>query len=249
MMIRILNRFGLSSVFRLSSALLLGPLFLGSLWLCSTACSERLEPPSASAPAKETVSPPLIEERGPLVIFLGDSLTAGYGLSAEQAYPALIEAYLNETGQQVRVVNAGISGDTTAGGLARLDWLLRQQPDILVVCLGANDGLRGVPLDSSEVNLRSIVEQAQAQDIQVLLAGMLIPPNYGPDYAERFAAIYPRLAKEFDVPLIPFLLEGVAAHPELNLPDGIHPTAEGQRIVAETVLPFLAPLVESISTQ
>ncbi len=241
MMIRKLSHFGLSSA-----------LFSSALLFCCLACGERSHPPQASTAtgrgdASATTSRTPVEGRGPLVIFLGDSLTAGYGLSEEQAYPALIEARLEQTPQRIRVVNAGISGDTTAGGLARLDWLLRQQPDILVVCLGANDGLRGVAPDSSEANLRSIIEQAQARDIQVLLAGMLIPPNYGPDYAELFAAIFPTLAREFDVPLIPFLLEGVAARPELNLPDGIHPTAEGQRIVADTVLPLLVPLVDRIA--
>lgn len=187
-----------------------------------------------------------MEDR-PLVVFLGDSLTAGYGLDQEQSFPSLLEARLEEAGQPIKVVNAGISGDTTAGGLHRLDWLLRQQPDILVVCLGANDGLRGVELASSEENLRKIVTQAKAQDVEVLLVGMLIPPNYGPDYSTQFAAIYPKLAEELDVPLLPFLLEGVAADPALNLADGIHPNAEGQEIVAGTVLEALQPLLLQVS--
>ena len=181
-----------------------------------------------------------------LVIFLGDSLTAGYELDETQAFPALIEARLRAAGRAVRVVNAGVSGDTTAGGLARLDWLLRQQPDVLFVGLGGNDGLRGTPLAASEANLRAIVERAGAAGVRVLLAGMLMPPNYGPDYTEAFAAIYPRLAADLGVPLIPFLLEGVAARPELNLPDGIHPNAEGQRIVAGTVLSHLEPLLNDL---
>ncbi len=179
----------------------------------------------------------------PLVIFLGDSLTAGYGLDPEQAFPALVEKRLIEAGHSVRVVNAGVSGDTTAGGLARLDWLLRQEPDVLVVGLGANDGLRGIELDSSESNLRQILQRVLAKDMHVLLAGMLLPPNYGQDYTDRFAEIYPRLASELDVPLLPFLLAGVAARPGLNLPDGIHPNAEGQKIVAETVYRQVEPLV------
>ena len=149
----------------------------------------------------------------------------------------------------MKVVNAGVSGDTTAGGLARLDWLLRQEPDVLFVGLGGNDGLRGVPLESSEANLRQILERAQTADARILLAGMLIPPNYGEDYTRQFADLYPRLAADFDVPLIPFLLEGVAAREELNLADGIHPNAEGQRIVAETVLGYLEPLVDEAAAR
>jgi acyl-CoA thioesterase-1 len=182
------------------------------------------------------------EER-PLVVFLGDSLTAGFGLGEEQAYPALAGAALAAEGRPVRVVNAGVSGDTSAGGLARLDWVLRLAPDAVVVELGPNDGLRGLALDATEANLREIVERSRAAGARVLLAGMLIPPNYGPDYAGRFAAIYPRLAAELDVPLVPFLLEGVGGEPDLNLADGIHPNAAGHRRLAENVLPHLRPLV------
>lgn len=188
-------------------------------------------------------------EKPPLVVFLGDSLTAGYGLDEEQAFPALVESRLEAAGQPIRMVNAGISGDTTAGGLNRLDWLLSQQPDILVVSLGANDGLRGVELTSSEENLRQIVTKAKEKGVKVLLVGMLIPPNYGPDYTEQFAAIYPKLAEELDVALLPFLLEGVAADPELNLADGIHPNAEGHEILATTVLQHLTPLLDGLDAE
>ncbi|MEO1368195.1 MAG: arylesterase, partial [Acidobacteriota bacterium] len=173
-----------------------------------------------------------------------DSLTAGYGVNEDDGFPMRVERRLQEEGHSVRVINGGVSGDTTAGGLRRLSWLLRQDPDVLMVALGGNDGLRGLDLDDSESNLRLIIEQAQAADVRVLLAGMLMPPNYGEDYTERFAAIYPRLAEDFDVALIPFLLEGVAGDPELNQPDGIHPTAEGQEIVAEVVLGHLKPLLK-----
>ena len=182
-----------------------------------------------------------------LVVFLGDSLTAGYELDEAESFPSLVEARLRESGRAVKIVNAGVSGDTTAGGLARLDWLLRQEPDVLFVGLGGNDGLRGVQLESSEANLRAILERAQAAGVRVLLAGMLIPPNYGLDYTTRFAEIYPRLADELDVPLIPFLLENVAARDDLNLPDGIHPNAEGQKLVAETVLPYIERLVDEVA--
>jgi acyl-CoA thioesterase-1 len=179
----------------------------------------------------------------PVVVFLGDSLTAGFGLAAEEAFPALVAAALAARGAPIRAINAGVSGDTTAGGLRRLDWALKSRPQVVVVALGANDGLRGQPLRSIEDNLRAIVERARAAGARVLLAGMLMPPNYGGEYASGFAAIYPRLAKQLGVPLVPFLLEGVAGHPELNQPDGIHPTAEGQRIVARNVEPYLAELV------
>ena len=179
----------------------------------------------------------------PVVVFLGDSLTAGFGLAAEEAFPALVAATLAGRGTPIRAINAGVSGDTTAGGLRRLDWALKSRPEVVVVALGANDGLRGQPLESIEANLNAIVEKARAAGARVLLAGMLMPPNYGGEYASGFAAIFPRVAKQQGVPLVPFLLEGVAGHPELNQPDGIHPTAEGQRIVARNVEPYLAELV------
>lgn len=183
------------------------------------------------------------------MVFLGDSLTAGYGLEEAEGFPARVGAELGRRGVAVRVVNAGVSGDTTAGGLARLDWLLAQRPRILVVGLGANDGLRGLSLGHTEANLREIVRRARAAGVAVLLLGMRIPPNYGADYSGEFAALYPRLARELAVPLVPFLLDGVAARPELNLPDGIHPTAEGQARVAENVVPLLEPLVRHLPAQ
>lgn len=230
----------------LRSLSLIGLCFLGIA--CGTetgSTSPDTEPPTMAEP--QAPSTPAPDDRT-LIIFLGDSLTAGFGLDEPQAFPAIVEKSLIEAGHAVRVVNAGISGDTTAGGLARLDWLLRQEPDILVVGLGGNDGLRGVPLESSEANLRAILERAKSQSIRLLLAGMLIPPNYGQDYTEHFAGIYPRLAEELDIPLIPFLLEGVAAQPELNLADGIHPNVQGQLIVARTVLEHLRPLVEDVES-
>ena len=196
------------------------------------------EPPDS--PAAAAVEP---EDDRVLVVFLGDSLTAGLGLEEEQAYPAVTASLLAAEGFDLRVVNAGVSGDTTAGGVARLDWLLRQEPDVLVVSLGANDGLRGLAVEHSEENLCRIVERARRAGARVLLCGMLMPPNYGP-YAEEFNAVFPRLAAELEVPLVPFLLEGVAARPELNLADGMHPNAEGQRRMAETLLPYLRPLVD-----
>lgn len=209
--------------------------------------AEAAAAPAASAvttaePAAAPVAAPV--SNGPLVIFLGDSLTAGYGLPENQAYPALLERRLVAKGAPVRILNAGVSGDTTAGGLARLDWLLKQKPDVLVVGLGGNDGLRGLDLGQSEKNLREIVRRGKAAGAEVLLLGMMIPPNYGRDYTERFRTMYPKIADEFDVPLVPFLLEGVGGIADLNQADGIHPTAKGQKIVADNVEPYLVDLMK-----
>ena len=176
-------------------------------------------------------------------MFLGDSLTAGYGLAEDEAFPALLGAQLRERGRPVRVVNAGVSGDTSAGGLRRLPWLLTQRPDVLVVALGANDGLRGLPVTLTEDNLRAIVSQARGAGARVLLLGLRLPPNLGADYVRAFEAVYPRVAKETGVPLVPFFLEGVGGVAALNQEDGIHPTGEGQRRIADTVLPHLMPLL------
>ncbi|MES1241103.1 MAG: arylesterase [Acidobacteriota bacterium] len=196
----------------------------------------------APAPPRPPVAAAAVRTE-PVVVFLGDSLTAGYGLEESQAYPTLVKASLEKAGHPVRMVNAGVSGDTTAGGLARLDWLLSQKPDVVVVGLGGNDGLRGLPLAEIEKNLREIVRRSKASGARVLLLGMQIPPNYGPEYAKGFAEIYPRIAKEMDVPLVPFLLEGVGGVARLNQADGIHPTAEGQVKVAATVTPYLEKML------
>jgi acyl-CoA thioesterase-1 len=197
--------------------------------------------PAAAAPAAGPAAEP--HTAGPLVVFLGDSLTAGLGLDEDQAYPARLAARLTAHGTSIRVINAGVSGDTSAGGLARLDWLLGQHPDVVVVGLGANDALRGLPLDDTEKNLREILRRCRAAGARVLLLGMQIPPNYGPDYAGGFAAMYPRIAEDLDVPLVPFLLEGVGGVADLNQADGIHPTAEGQEKVADNVMPHLEKIL------
>jgi acyl-CoA thioesterase I len=178
-----------------------------------------------------------------VIVALGDSLTAGLGVGADEAYPALLEARLRREGFSYRVVNAGVSGDTSAGGLRRVDWALRLSPAVVIVALGANDGLRGQPPDALRDNLTRIIERAQAAGARVLLAGMRVPPNYGDDYARAFAGVYPAVAKATGVPLAPFLLDGVAGNPRLNQADGIHPTAEGQRRVAEVLWPYLKPLL------
>jgi acyl-CoA thioesterase-1 len=184
---------------------------------------------------------------GPLVVFLGDSLTAGLGLAEEEAFPAVLQRSLNEQGVSFQALNGGVSGDTTADGVSRVDWLLQQSPAVVVVELGANDALRGLSTEMTERNLRQILLRIEEAGARPLLIGMKAPPNYGSAYVDRFEAIFPRLAAELGVPLVPFLLEGVAALPDLNLPDGIHPNAAGHQRVAANVRPYLeAMLVEPV---
>ena len=178
-----------------------------------------------------------------VIVALGDSLTAGLGLSPDEAYPALLEARLAREGYDYRVVNAGVSGDTSAGGLRRMDWVLKLSPEIVIVALGANDGLRGLPASAMRDNLRAIVLRARSAGANVLLAGMRLPPNYGTHYAQEFENVFPDLARQTKVPLMPFLLEGVAGEVRLNLADGLHPNAEGQRRIAEHVWPYLRQLL------
>jgi len=178
-----------------------------------------------------------------VIVALGDSLTAGLGVSPDEAYPAVLEARLRRDGFEYRMVNAGVSGDTSAGGLRRIDWVLKLRPDVVIVALGANDGLRGQPPDALRDNLTRIVERARVAGARVLLAGMRVPPNYGDEYARAFAGVYPAVARATGVPLAPFLLDGVAGDARLNQPDGIHPTAEGQRVIAERLWPHLKPLL------
>jgi acyl-CoA thioesterase-1 len=202
-------------------------------------------PGDAPRPVSRPADPAAADHTLPTVVFLGDSLTAGYQLAESQAWPALLAERFAAEGLPFRAVNAGVSGDTSAGGLARLDWVLRAEPDVVVVELGANDALRGQELAATEANLRRILERLDDAGVAVLLVGLEIPPNYGPEYARQFSALYPRLAAEHGVPLVPFLLERVAAEPSLNLGDGIHPNARGHELVAETVAPHLSPLVEA----
>jgi len=177
-------------------------------------------------------------------VFLGDSLTAGLGLSEDEAYPIVLQRRLQKEGLPYDVVNAGVSGDTSAGGLSRLEWALDGDVRVLVVALGGNDALRGLPPEELKRNLAEIIRRAQARHITVVLAGMEAPPNYGRDYAVAFHRVYPALAKEYHVALVPFLLQGVGGVARLNQRDGIHPTAEGARIVADNVWTILAPIVE-----
>jgi acyl-CoA thioesterase I len=178
-----------------------------------------------------------------VIAVLGDSLTAGLGVAAGEAFPARLEARLKREGYDYRVVNAGVSGDTSAAGLRRVDWVLRSRPEIVILALGANDGLRGLSVSAMRSNLAQIVERLRAAGVRVLVAGMRVPPNYGDDYARRFQESFAIVARRPGVTLMPFLLDGVAANSALNQPDGIHPTAEGHRMIAERVWPYLRPLL------
>ena len=178
-----------------------------------------------------------------VIAALGDSLTAGWGVAADEAYPARLEARLTREGYAYRVVNAGVSGDTTAGGLRRVDWVLRAKPDIVIVALGANDGLRAQSPQAMRENLAAIVTRLQAAGARVLLAGMRLPPNYGAEYTKEFQAVFPDVARNTGAAFMPFLLDGVAADPRLNQPDGIHPTAAGHQVIADHLWPYLRPLL------
>lgn len=184
------------------------------------------------------------EERRILV--LGDSLTKGYGLDPEDAFPSLLQEKINESGlDDWTVMNGGVSGDTTAGGLRRINWLLRKEVDILIVALGGNDGLRGIDPSETEKNLQGIIDAARKKypDLKIIIAGMQMPDNLGKDYVKRFREAFPKVAEENDLPMIPFLLEGVGGNPDLNQPDFIHPNEAGQKIIAETVWKVLGPIV------
>ena len=179
------------------------------------------------------------------ILFFGDSITAGYGLDSENAFPALIQNRLDSLGLEYNVVDAGFSGETSAGGLRRVDWILQQPVEIFVLELGGNDGLRGLNPENTKENLQGIIQKVESAypDATIILAGMEAPPNMGSDYTERFRSIYKELAANNDVIFLPFILEGVAGDPDLNLADGIHPTAEGHEIVAENVWEVLEPLL------
>lgn len=208
------------------------------------------------APKKETDSTPVktadavtkaaetSEEK--IILFFGNSLTAGYGLDTEDAFPALIQDRLDSLDLNYTAINSGLSGETTSAGLNRLDWVLNQKVDIFVLELGANDGLRGIPIKETHANLQAIIDLVRKKnaDTQIVLAGMQIPPNMGQKYTSEFQEIFPELAEKNDIKLIPFLLEGVAGHPDLNQDDGIHPTSEGQLIVRDNVWDVLEDIIQ-----
>jgi acyl-CoA thioesterase-1 len=179
----------------------------------------------------------------PVIVAFGDSLTAGLGVTPEDSYPARLQAKLRAEGYDYRVVNAGSSGDTTAGGLRRVDWALKNKPEVVIVALGANDGLRGLDLASVRANLDGIVARFQKAGARVLVAGMEVPPNYGARYTADFRRLYAEVSRKRGAAFMPFLLDGVAGDPRLNQPDGIHPTAEGYRVVVDHLWPHLEPML------
>ena len=212
------------------------------------ACSREPTPapgtaaPPATAPASSAAKPDESKTEGlPRIVFLGDSITAGLGLPADQSYPSLIGKKLKANGLAYSIVNAGVSGDTSAAGLRRLDWSLEGDVRLLIVALGGNDGLRGLPPAELRKNLAAVLDRARARQVPVILAGMEAPPNNGPDYTRDFRGVYTDLAAEYKVRFIPFLLQGVAGDPALNQPDGIHPNSRGSEIVADLVWKELEP--------
>jgi acyl-CoA thioesterase-1 len=182
------------------------------------------------------------------VVVLGDSLAAGYGVEPEEAYPALLQEKIKAAGLPFKIVPAGVSGDTTADGLGRLDWLLKRKVDVLIVELGGNDGLRGIPIAAIEANLQAIIDRARKKypDVKIIIAGMRMPPNLGADYVDAYAKVFPEIAARNHVALVPFLLQDVGGEVTLNQADGIHPTPAGHKIVAENVWKVLKPILESL---
>ncbi len=220
--------------------------------LIAAACSPAEPPASAerTPPAPGAAAPRAPSSPGaPRIVILGDSLTAGLGLEPDQAFPSLLQRRLDAAGRHYEVVNAGVSGDTTAGGLRRLDWSIEGSTRILVVALGGNDGLRGLPVGDTRRNIEAIITRAKRRGITVILAGMEAPPNYGPSYTAEFRQLFRDLAKEQDVSFIPFLLDGVAGVPALNQRDGIHPNPEGARIVERLVWTAIEPIIQGSATR
>ena len=197
------------------------------------------------AETNRDLQPEQQESRVKTIVFFGNSLTAGYGLEPDQAFPALIQQRIDSLDLPYKVINAGVSGETSAGGKSRIDWLLKQPIDVFVLELGANDGLRGIDTEATYDNLGTIIDKVRAKnpDVEIILAGMQMPPNMGQQYTAEFREVYTRLAEDKDVALIPFLLEGVGGVPRLNQKDGIHPTEEGQKILARNVWEQLEPIL------
>lgn len=199
------------------------------------------------SPSMEAAAAASSTDDRPRIVAFGDSLTAGLGVATEDSYPSQLQRRLDKDGFQYRVINAGVSGDTTAGGLRRMAWVLKSRPQIVILELGANDGLRGLNLQETKANLERIIQHCRRASVTVILAGMKLPPNYGAEYTNGFESMYPALAKKYHLVLIPFFLDGVAGSASLNQADGIHPTGEGYRIIVDKVLETVKPLLERVN--
>lgn len=220
--------------------------FIALTFILLTACgtnNKKAEKKSEKEERSEVVEK---KEERDNIIFFGNSLTAGYGVESEEAFSGLIQKKLDSLDYDYNVINAGVSGETTASGLSRVEWVVKRQPvEIFVLELGGNDGLRGIEPKETNKNLRAIIDKVRAihPEVKILLAGMMVPPNMGQSYAEQFQKLFPKIAEEKEVNLIPFLLKDVGGEADLNQPDGIHPTPEGHKIVAETIWKYLEPLI------
>ncbi len=203
------------------------------------------QPRAAEQFESQQQTPPTEIDNRPRIVALGDSLTAGLGVPPDESYPSRLQRRLDKSDYSYRVINAGVSGDTSAGALRRLNWVLKSQPSIVIIELGANDGLRGQPVKNIYENLRQIIQGLQEAGVTVLLTGMMIPPNYGAAYTSQFNEMYAKLADEFHIAFMPFFLEGVAAHRALNQADGIHPTGEGYGIIIDNLFEVLEPLLKA----
>lgn len=192
-----------------------------------------------STPMVSAKELPIVNEKEKRIVMLGDSLSAGYGVQEGEDYPALVQKYFADSKQKITIINASISGSTSAGAVSRLKWQLKNQPTHLFLALGANDGLRGISLDSTEKNLEGTVKLALEKNLTVWIAGIKIPPNYGPKYVDTFEGMYKRIAAKYKAPLLPFLLEGVGGEREFNQADGIHPNPKGHRMIADHVIAFI----------
>ncbi len=232
------NILAFSRSISLNSKRLIEALLFTAILLALIGCDQAATPP----PAPTATPAPAFTGK---IVAVGDSLTEGLGVEVNEAYPALLADKLQADGYQYEVVNAGVSGETSSGALSRIDWLLKLEPDIVILETGGNDGLRGINTDLTKDNISTMIDRFQENDIDVILAGMQTIQNLGQEYTEAYAEIYPTVAEDKDVLLIPFFLEGVAAEPELNQEDGIHPTAEGYQIVLETVYPYVVEAIEA----
>ena len=221
-------------------------LCLSVILLCGNDLDRSAASPPPSPSPRESVGlgkPRPSSAKRPRIVAFGNSLTAGLGVPSDQSYPAHLQRRLDAAGYAYRVVNAGVSGETTAGGVRRVSWALNSKPAIVILELGGNDGLRGLSLQETKANLERIIQQLQQASVTIVLAGMKIPPNYGQDYTAGFEALYQALAKQYRLTLIPFFLDGVAGSSSLNQADGIHPTGEGYRLIVEKIFPTLEPLL------